>query len=114
MEIIIFVVVIVLQLVVGQLLGFGGAMGLGVGNGWELIVIPLGNVIGVWGVGAVAAKLQGAYVSRQMLVRLAGTAVFAIIGVLLILITPAFGFSQLLFPLIGALLGYYLAPRLIT
>lgn len=111
MEIVIFIVQLILQLVLAQLLGFGGANALGVGNGWELVVIPLGNVAGVWGTGAVIAWLRGKY-GEMMLVRLLGTAVCAFLGVLLILITPAFGFAQLLFPLLGAVIGYYIAPMI--
>ncbi|MEM7117974.1 MAG: hypothetical protein AAF614_36420 [Chloroflexota bacterium] len=112
MEIAIFVIQLILQIILAQLLGFGGATALGVGNGWELLVIPLGNVVGVWGIGAVIAKLRGNYAEMKPMLRLAGTAVFAFLGVLLILITPAFGFAQLLFPLLGAVIGYYVAPLL--
>ena len=43
---------------------------------------------------------------------LIGTLVGALIGVLLILITPAIGFIQLLYPLVSALIGYYAAALL--
>jgi hypothetical protein len=112
MQIIITVVVIVLQLIAGQLLGFGLAMGLGVGNGWELLVIPLGNTLGVWVVGALAARLRGTFVLRRDGLRLLGAAVGSAIGVGLILLTPPWGFGQLLFPLLGALVGYYVAGAL--
>lgn len=110
--VVIMIVVIVLQLIMGQLLGFGLAMGLGVGNGWELLVMPLGNTLGVWGVGALAARLQGTFAARPYGVRLLGAAVGSAIGVGLILVTPPFGFGQLLLPLLGALFGYYGAGAL--
>ena len=112
MEIIILIVQLILQFILAQLLGFGGANALGVGNGWELVVIPLGNIVGVWGTGAAIAWLRGKYGEMRPLVRLLGTAVCAFLGVLLILITPAFGFAQLLFPLLGAIIGYYVASMI--
>jgi len=110
MKIIITIVVIVLQFIIGYLLGFVSAMVLGVGNGWELLVIGIGNTLGVWGVGALAAKLRKS--SQSMLGSLVGTAVFTALGIALILLTPATGFSQLLYPLVGALVGYYLGGYL--
>ena len=110
MAIVILIVTIILQLVAAQILGFGGAMALGVGDGVELFVIPVGYSLGVWGVGALAARIRGQYQQREMMVRLVGTAVCAAVGVGLILITPAFGFGQLLFLLAGAFIGYYAAP----
>jgi hypothetical protein len=106
------IVVIVIQLFVGQILGFSLLFALGIGNGWELMAIPIAMTIGVWGVGALAAKLRGNFVSREYVVRLAGTAVAAALGIGLILMTPATGYNQLLYPLFGALLGFYIAPRI--
>ena len=100
------------QLILGQLLGFGGAMVLGVGNGWELLVIPLGNVLGIWGIGVAMARLRGILGDHTIWLRLFGALIGSGLGVLLILATPATGFSQLLYPLFGALLGYYVAPSL--
>jgi hypothetical protein len=106
------IVIILLQFIAGQFLGFTSAYALGVGNGWELVVIPVGNTLGVWGVGAIAARLRGTFTARQYNVRLLGTAIGSAIGVAAILLTPAIGFVQVLFPLAGAMLGYYLAPRI--
>jgi len=103
--------VMLLQFFLGQLLGFGGAMAAGVGNGWELLVIPVGNTLGVFGVGALALRLGGEVRARPYGIRLAGTAVGSLLGVILILVTPATGYNQVLYPLLGALLGYYLLPR---
>ena len=104
--------IMLLQFFLGQLLGFGGAMAAGVGNGWELLVIPLGNTVGIFTVGALALRLGGETRTRPYGLRLAGTAVGSLLGVILILITPATGYNQVLYPLLGALLGYYLLPRL--
>ena len=103
--------VMVLQFLLGQLLGFGGAMAAGVGNGWELFVIPLGNIVAVFGIGALALRLSGEVRVRPYVIRLVGTAVGGFLGVILILVTPATGFNQVLYPLLGAMLGYYLLPR---
>lgn len=110
MTIVLIVITVVLQLLVGQLLGFGGAMALGVGNGVELVIIPLGNALGIWGVGALAALLRGITATHALVLRLFGTLIGAAIGALVILLTPATGFTQLLYPLLGALAGYYVAP----
>lgn len=107
LKIIVTLAVIVLQLIAGHLLGFGLAMGAGVGNGWELLVLPLGNTLGVWGVGALAVRLRGAFAAQRIWLRLIGTAVGSTIGVGVILLTPPLGYGQVLFPLVGAVLGYY-------
>ena len=105
-------VIIFLQLFIGLLLGWVPAYGLGIGNGWELVAIAIGNTLGIWGIGVVAAKLRGRLVTHEAIISLIGTLVGALIGVLTILITPAIGFIQLLYPLIGALIGYYAAALL--
>ncbi|MCB8943606.1 MAG: hypothetical protein H6658_07615 [Ardenticatenaceae bacterium] len=100
--------VIFLQFLAGQYLGFGVALAWGVGGGWELLVIPLGNTVGVFGVGAVALWLRGERWRRLYMIRLGGTAVGSALGALLIRITPGTGYNQVLYPLVGALLGFYL------
>lgn len=106
MNIIITMITAVLQFIFGYLLGFVGAMALGVGNGWELLVIGIGYTLGVWGVGALAAKLRKS--GKSYISSFLGTAVCTILGIALILLTPATGFAQLLYPLVGAVIGYYL------
>jgi len=110
MNILITIFVIFLQLIVGYLLGFVGAMALGVGNGWELLVIGVGNTLGVWGVGALAAKLRKS--GKSYISSFLGTAVLTTLGIILILLTPATGIAQLLYPLLGALIGYYVGGYL--
>ena len=106
------IVIVFLQLFSGLLLGWVPAYGLGIGNGWELVAIAIGNTLGIWGIGVLAATLRGRFVTHQAIISLIGTLVGALIGVLIILITPAIGFIQLLYPLIGALVGYYVAALL--
>jgi hypothetical protein len=105
------IIVVAVQLVVGQLLGFGVAYYAGIGNGWELFVIPLGNILGVWGIGTIASWLRREVSIRSSLIQLGGTAVGGAIGLILIVLTPPTGMNQVIYPLIGALLGYYLASR---
>ncbi len=112
MNIILRIIIIILQVIIGQLLGFMPAYALGVGGGWELVVIALGYTVGVGGVGVLADILRKRFAVDQVAVNLLGTLIGSFLGVLLILITPAFGFMQLLMPLTGALLGYYLASYL--
>ena len=110
MNSIISLVVIVLQFLAGQLLGFGIAFAAGVGNGWELVAIPIGNTLGVWGVGALAARVRKTYNNREYTSRLIGAALGSALGIGAILITTATGFGQLLYPLVAAIVGYYLFP----
>ena len=110
MTILISTIIIVIQFVAGQLLGFGVANALGVGSGWELVVIAIGNSIGIWGVGALAAVLRNSFTAGSFRIKLFGTLIGSVLGVVLILLTPATGMAQLLYPLIGGLLGYYLVP----
>ena len=112
MSILITAIIVLIQFIAGQALGFGIAFGLGIGDGWELVVIPIGNALGVWGVGALAASVRQVYAARAYGMRLVATAVGAALGTIIILVTPATGFGQLLYPLLGALLGFYIAPRI--
>ncbi len=114
MSILITALIILIQFVAGQALGFGTAVALAIGDGWELVVIPIGNTFGVWGVGALAANMRKTYATRAYGMRLLATAVGAALGTLIILVTPPTGFGQLLYPLVGALLGFYAAPRLFS
>lgn len=108
LQIVIAVLVVALQFIAGQILGFGVAMATGVGGGWELLVFALGNTAGVWAVGALAAQMQGKFSPAPFQQRLLTTAIGSAVGVGLILLTPATGFGQILYPLLGALIGYYL------
>ena len=113
MQIAVTVIAVILQFVVGQYLGFGVVLGLGIGGGWELLVIPVGNMVGVFGVGAVAMWLRGERWRRLYMIRLVGTAVGSAFGAILIRITPGTGMNQVFYPLVGALLGYYLLLSLL-
>lgn len=42
-------IVVAVQLIAGHVLGFGGAMAIGAGHGWELLIFVIGNTVGVWG-----------------------------------------------------------------
>lgn len=111
LKIVIAVLVVALQFIAGQILGFGVAMATGVGGGWELLVFALGNTAGVWAVGALAAQMQGNFSPSPYQLRLLTTAIGSAIGVGVILLTPATGLGQILYPLLGAVIGYY-APAL--
>jgi hypothetical protein len=98
--------VILGQVVAGWLIGFGAAFGGGVGDGWELVVIPLGNALGVWVVGVLAARRDGGF--DPLATRALGAVLGGLAGSLLIVVLPGSGYEQLLLPMGGALLGYYL------
>ena len=108
MKVLIQIFIAILQLIAANLLGFALAVSLGLGNGWELVVFILGFSLGVWGVGALAARLQKTYQTRNQLIRLAATLILSALGVLIILVTPPIGFIRILYPLAGAFVGYYL------
>jgi len=111
LKIVIAVLVVALQFVAGQLLGFGVAMATGVGGGWELLVFALGNTAGVWALGALAAQMQGRFSPSPYQLRLLTTALGSAVGVGLILLTPATGLGQILYPLLESDSQYY-APAL--
>lgn len=101
-------VTLVLQVIAAHLLGFGVAYGLAIGNGWELVAIPLGNTAGIWLVGLagswVIERRRPRAAGRRLLATLigsgAGAAVLAVPGVVL-------GFGGLLLPLLGGLVGFH-------
>ena len=107
--IIIILITIVLQFIVGHLLGFGLAVATGAGNGWELLVFPTGQTLGIWGIGAIMAWLRGSFEIRSYGRHLVGTIIGSALGVAVILITPPVGLIQIIYPLIGALLGFYIS-----
>lgn len=112
MSLLLNLLVLLVQIILGLFLGFGVANALGVGNGWELVIIPLGNALGVWGIGALAAWQRQEFRVSLYRLRLLSALIGAFAGSLLILLTPPFGYAQLLMPLLGALLGYYgIRPR---
>ncbi len=109
MNVIITILIIVGQIILGYLLGFILSYFAGIGNGWELISMPIGYTIGVWGVGALVAKLRNHFDRSHYAIRFWGTAVCAAIGTAIILLTPPTGMTQILYPFFGAMIGFYLA-----
>jgi len=108
MKIMMQIIILVLQFLAANLLGFVPAVAIGIGNGWELLVFILGFSLGVWGVGALAARWRKSYQARSQGIRLLTTLLFCGLGVAVILLTPAIGFIRILYPLAGAFIGYYL------
>ena len=107
MKIAISILIVLVQLVVSYLLGIVGSMALVIGDGWELPFYAVAFSLGVWSVGRLASLVQSKLDGRQYMQRLIGTAVGSVLGVLLMAISPGTGFAQILYPLIGALIGYY-------
>lgn len=100
--------VVIVQLIAADLLGFVPALVFKIGNGWELPCFVLGFSLGVWGVGALVDVIRKTYQARGQLIRLAATVLVSAIGIGLLVISPAKGFIGILFPLAGAFIGYYL------
>ena len=108
MKIILFTLIAVGQFVAGYFLGAAVPYLLGIGNGWELIAIPIGHTVGVWGVGALAAILRNQFDLSDYTKRLVTTGIGSAIGIGIVLVASPTGFIQILYPLFGALFGYYL------
>ncbi len=101
--------VVMVQLIAADLLGFVPALGLKIGNGWELLCFVLGFSLGVWGIGTLADVIRETYKARSQLIRLAATVLVSAIGIGILLIGPAKGFIGILLPLAGAFIGYYVS-----
>ena len=97
------IITIITQIIVGHLLAFFGTFAVGIGNGWELVVWPFWNTLGVWGVGLIINKQRKFFKKEQYILTLLGTALGSATGVIVMVIYVSFIF----FPLIGALIGYY-------
>jgi hypothetical protein len=82
----------------------GGAVSTALSTG----MLGLGAALGVWLVGGAGARLRKIDFDREIVIQ--NTLVGALLGVIAIVITPATGFSQMLYPLTGALLGYWVGP----
>jgi malonyl CoA-acyl carrier protein transacylase len=104
MKVILQILIVILQLIAANLLGFALAVALGLGNGWELVVFVLGFSLGVWGVGALAARLNKTYQSRNQFIRLASALAAEYAGCDDHPDHP----GDRLYPQAGAFLGYYL------
>lgn len=77
-----------------------------IGNGWELPWLVIVCSLAIWGAGWACSKFLSVSTPTRMHLMMA--MVVAGIGVAIILLTPAIGFIQILYPGIGALIGYYL------
>jgi hypothetical protein len=102
------VIALVIQVVLGYVLGFG-IYALGIGNGLELVALPLISTLVVWGVGFFFAKqLASKQDSGSLVTGLVTTLLGSAVGVWLILQIGAVGFiGMFTLPLLGALFGYY-------
>ncbi|MBW2985329.1 hypothetical protein KY313_01610 [Candidatus Woesearchaeota archaeon] len=108
MKIILTTITIILQIIIGHLLAFFGTFAAGIGNGWELIVWPFWNILGVWGVGAIIAKWGKTFNKKQYISTLIGTIIGSTIGTVMM----ANSLGLFVFnPLIGALIGFYVPLR---
>ncbi len=76
------------------------------GNGWELPWLAIVAAIATWGVSWLLGQFTSLAkpTSRKFLITLVG----GFLGVAVILLTPATGLMQILYPAIGALIAYYL------
>ena len=109
MQILKKVLLIFIQFVLGYILGLGFSFLTSAGGGMEFFTFGLGHVLGVWVPGAMAGRITGEFAWQPYYIRLLGAVIGAALGVLLIIVTPAAGFIQILYPLLGALAGYYTA-----
>lgn len=102
------VLTLVAQIVISYLLEFGLYV-IGIGNGVELMALPLMSTLAVWGIGHFFAKRH----AGSALVSLVATLLGSALGVWLIWQIGAVGFIGLFtLPLLGALFGYYFGRSL--
>ena len=101
-------VIIVVQIVLGWIVGFVTVSAIGLGNGAELVGFPAVFSLVVWAVGLLGARVTSDEVSQPMM-RLIGTFVVSAVGAAILLIPGAWGFQGLLMPLVGAVAGYHLS-----
>jgi len=95
------IIAVVLQVILGYALGFIAPYAIGIGNGWELLAVPIGMAAGVW----VGGALAYGFILPRLIKTLVGVAIGATI---LAIPGLAVGFAGILFPFAGAMLGYYI------
>ena len=105
-------ITIILQMIAGYFLGFFATFALGIGNGLELIVMPIGYTLAIYGVPFIMAQFTNS--TKPSIHYLIMTAVGALLGIGLIIVSPATGFIQILYPMVGGLIGYYSTPYVLT
>ena len=101
-------VTIVAQFVFCWVIAILSYVALSIGNGWELIILPLLFAIVVVFIGWAAGRLFGNPLSVTPM-RFAGALILSILGAAILNIPGAWGFQGLLFPIFGAMIGYQLA-----
>lgn len=93
---------IVAQIILSYVLGFIAPYTLGIGNGLELIAIPIAMALGVCLAGTIVYPLTWQKFVASLIGAAIGAAILSIPNV-------AFGFAGLLLPFIGAMVGFYIA-----
>lgn len=101
------IVTIVAQLVFCWVIAILSYIALPIGNGWELIVLPLLFAIEVVFIGWAAGRLFGNPLTVTPML-FVGALILSILGAAVLNIPRAWGFQGLLFPIVGAILGYQL------
>ncbi|MBI3255793.1 MAG: hypothetical protein HYZ63_02380 [Candidatus Andersenbacteria bacterium] len=95
------IIAVVLQVILAWVLGFIAPYTMGIGNGWELVAIPIGMAAGVWIGGALAYGFTWPRLIKALTGAAIGSAILAIPGL-------AVGFIGILLPFAGAMIGFYL------
>lgn len=93
--------IVIAQSIAAWILGFVVVYALGIGNGWEIVAIPVMMTVGVWSAGAVVERdrRNSRTVLRMLALSLLGGLVMA---------TGIFRFAGIFLPMAGAFFGYYL------
>ncbi len=101
---------ILLQIILTYSAAAASFAALPLGEGWELPWLAGISTLIVWLVGWIMSILPS--LSPPRLAHFILTGIGAALGVATILLTPAIGALQIIFPSLGALIGYYLSKAL--
>ncbi len=101
------IVTLVTQFIFSWIIGTVSFIAVPIGNGWELVSLPIFFSIGVCAAGWLVARLFKNPISLTPTIFL-WTLLFSGLGSAILMIPRAWGLQGLLLPILGAMAGYHL------